>query len=155
MSRTLPIVIGLSCVMSAGCDKNLGTLDGHRLGRPESVVFSRNGSDHMMVVMSDLPDLCDALTEADPPSDDSYWVLSAWTHVGVHDPGEYAVEAYAAVSSDKDVEEYDTEAGGIKFKRIGADVLKAKVDITFPGNDRIKARVRAEYCDADLFVGMN
>jgi len=154
MTRSLTLLM-LSAGLSFGCDKNLGTLDGHELGRPKSVVFARDESEHIMVVMSDIEDLCDTLAGTDPPRVDDYWVLSAWTNVSVTDPGEYAVEAFAAIASHKDLEEYDTEAGGIKFKRIRDDLIKAKVDITFPGNDRLKAHVRAKHCDADLFVGMH
>ncbi|MAY80131.1 MAG: hypothetical protein CL930_05015 [Deltaproteobacteria bacterium] len=148
--------LGLATMLltTAGCDHNLDSIDGHVLGNPESVVFSRNDSDHIMIVMSDLPDLCDALSSADLPHADDFWVVSAWTHVGVNDPGDYAVEAFAAVSRNAGIDEYDTEAGGIKFNRIGADLIKAKVDVTFPGNDRLKAKVKAEYCDSDLFLGM-
>jgi hypothetical protein len=154
MSRKLSLIL-VSIGLSWGCDKNLGEIDGHYLGRPKSVVFARSTNDHVMIVMSDLENLCDDLSGSDPPRVDDYWVVSAWTNVGVSDRGEYAVEAYAAVSTNKDIDEYDTEAGGIKFNRISEDLIKAKVDITFPGNDRLKARVRAKHCDTDLFVGMH
>ena len=153
MNRYLPLLL-VSVGLGWGCDRNLGSLDGHFLGRPKSVVFNRNDNDHVMIVMSDLDDLCADLSNADPPRMNNYWVVSAWTNVGVPDKGEYAVEAFSAVSTKNDLDEYDTEAGGIKFKRIREDIIKAKVDITFPGNDRLKANVRAKHCDADLFVGM-
>jgi hypothetical protein len=153
VNRHLPFLL-LPITFGLGCDRNLGTLDGHDLGRPESVVFNRNENGHIMIVMSDLEDLCDELSKADPPSMDNYWVVSAWTNVGVAEEGEYAVEAYASVASHKDNDEYDTEAGGVEFLRMREDIIKAKVDVTFPGNDRLKARVKARHCAADLFVGM-
>ena len=140
--------------LSIGCDRNLDTIDGHVLGKPESVVFARNDNDHLMLIMSNLPDLCEALSLADIPAQDDFWVMSAWTSVSVDEPGEYAVEAYAAVSENTEIDEFDTESGGIKFQRLSADHLTAKVDVNFPGNHRIKATVTAEYCDAELFVGM-
>ena len=147
-------VMAVALMLGTGCSKQLGTLEGNIIGKPESVVFARNDSGHIMLVLSDLPDLCDSLAGSDPPDTDDFWILSSWTHVGVNDPGEYAVEAFVAISKNQVIEEYDTEAGGIKFKRLGVDVIKAKVDLTFPGNDRLKGVVLAEYCDADLFVGM-
>ena len=152
--RNLGIVIITTAAMSVGCDRNLDTIDGHVLGKPESVVFSRNDNDHVMVIMSNLPELCESLASSDLPAQDNFWVLSAWTSVNVDEPGEYAVEAYAAVSENTEIEEFDTESGGINFKRLGADHLKAKVDVNFPGNHQVKANVTADYCDADLFVGM-
>ena len=152
--RNLGIVFFSTAAMFTGCDRNLDTIDGHVLGKPESVVFSRNDNDHVMVIMSNLPDLCESLASSDVPAQDNFWVLSAWTSVNVDEPGEYAVEAYAAVSENTEVDEFDTESGGINFKRLGADHLKAKVDVNFPGNHQVKANVTADYCDADLFVGM-
>ena len=152
--RNLGIVIITTAAMSVGCDRNLDTIDGHVLGKPESVVFSRNDNDHVMVIMSNLPELCESLASSDLPAQDNFWVLSAWTSVNVDEPGEYAVAAYVAVSENTEIEEFDTESGGINFKRLGADHLKAKVDVNFPGNHQIKANVTADYCDADLFVGM-
>ena len=152
--RKLGTVILTLSALGAGCDRNLDTIDGHVLGKPESVVFARNDNDHLMIIMSNLPDLCDALGSADIPAQDDFWVMSAWTSVNVDEPGEYAVEAYAAVSENTEIDEFDTESGGIKFKRLSADTLTAKVDVNFPGNHRIKANVTAEYCDAELFVGM-
>ncbi len=153
MSRT-SYALAAALLLGTGCDHELGMLDGHDLGRPESAVFSRDDNGHIMLVMSNLSDLCDTLTDADTPSSDDFWVLSAWTAVGVDDPDEYAVEAYAAVSQNQEIEEYDTEAGGFTISRIDAEQIKGRLDITFPGNDRSKARLSAEYCEADLFVGM-
>jgi hypothetical protein len=152
--RNFGIGILTLTTLGVGCDNNLDTLDGHVLGTPESVVFARNDNDHMMVIMSNLPDLCESIASSDVPAKDDFWVLSAWTHVNVDAPGEYAVEAYAAVSENTEIEEFDTESGGIKFKRLGADHLKARIDVNFPGNYRVKANITAEFCDADLFVGM-
>ena len=42
----------------------------------------------------------------------------------------------------------------MKIKRLGVDKVKAVIDLTFPGGDRVKARVTAELCDEDLFAGM-
>ena len=153
MSRLTPV---LFCVAALGlsCDHNLDTLDGHELGEPTSAVFSRDSNGHVMLVLSSLSDLCQTLAEADAPKTDDFWVLSAWTSVGVDEPDEYAVEAYVAVSTNQEVEEYDTEAGGIEFSKVDASEIQGVIDITFPGNDQIKARFEAEYCDSDLFVGM-
>ncbi len=146
--------LGAVALMGLSCDRNLDTLDGHDLGQPTSAVFSRDDNGHVMVVMSNLTDLCQTLAEADSPTTDDFWVLSAWTHVGVDEPDEYAVEAYVAVSTNQEIEEYDTEAGGMTFSRLDADMIKGRLDITFPGNDRVKAHITADYCEADLFVGM-
>jgi len=153
MSRSLAIISVLTG-LNVGCDNNLDVLDGHELGRPNSVVFSRDDNGHLMLVMSNLTDLCGTLGDASAPENDDFWVLSAWTHVGVDEPNEYAVEAYAAVSTNQEIEEYDTEAGGVTVSRLEPDLLKGRLDLTFPGNDHLKAHITADYCDADLFVGM-
>ena len=138
----------------AACDRSFDEVDGYKLGRPESVVFARNQSGHMMFVMSNLSNLCDTLASADPPALDDYWVLSNWTRLEVDAPGEYATEAFVAVSNNSVIDEYDTEVGELKIKRLGVDKVKAIIDLTFPGGDRVKARVTADLCDEDLFAGM-
>ena len=100
MDRRLT-ALGMALAFGTGCSKNLGTLEGNIIGKPESVVFARNDSGHIMLVLSNLPDLCSSLSAADPPDTDDFWVLSSWTHVGVNDPGEYAVEAFVAVSKNQ------------------------------------------------------
>ena len=139
----------------AGCDRSFDEVDGHKLGRPESVVFARNQSGHMMFVLSNLPNLCDTLASADPPAIDDYWVLSSWTRLEVDAPGEYATEAFVAVATNSAIDEYETEVGELDVHRVGVDAIKARLDLTFPGGERIKARMTAELCDEDLFVGMH
>ena len=153
MSRLSPAFLAL-LGLGISCDSSLDTVGGHELGVPTSAVFSRDGNGHMMVVLSNLEDLCTTLAESDAPSTEDFWVLSAWTAVGVDEPSEYAVEAYVAISDNQVIEEFDTEAGGIDFSQVDADQVKGVIDITFPGNDQIKARFAAEHCESDLFVGM-
>jgi len=153
MSRSFCALLTVAA-LSTSCDYDLDTLDGHDLGKPSSAVFSRDDNGHIMIVLSNLTDLCQTLAAADTPSQDDFWVLSAWTSVGVDESDEYAVEAYVAVSTNQVIEEYDTEAGGIEFSQVDADEVAGILDITFPGNDQITARFEAEYCDSDLFVGM-
>lgn len=141
-------------MLGVACDHNLDEIDGHVLGKPESVVFARNQSGHIMFVMSDLPNLCDALASADPPAMDEYWVMSSWTRVDVDAPGDFAAEAYIAVAQNPATDEYETESGSINVQRLGVEVIKGKLDLTFPGVERIKAHFTAELCDEDLFVGM-
>ena len=69
-----------------GCDNSLDSIDGHHLGKPESVIFGTNDSGHTMLVMSDLPNLCEAVRSADPPERNDFWVLSTWTHVDAETP---------------------------------------------------------------------
>jgi hypothetical protein len=153
MSRSILAVLSVAA-LGLSCDTDLDTLDGHKLGKATSAVFSRDRNGHVMLVLSDLPDLCESLVEADAPSKADFWVLSAWTSVGVDESSEYAVEAYVAVSTNQVIEEYQTEAGGVEFSQVDADELAGVIDITFPGNEQIKARFEAEFCDSDLFVGM-
>ena len=142
------------CSLTAGCDRSFDEIDGYKLGRPESVVFARNQSGHIMFVMSNLPNLCDTLASADPPAVDDYWVLSSWTRLDVDTPGEYATEAFIAVANNAHTDEYDTQVGEVDVLRLGVEVVKAKLDLTFPGGERVKARVTAELCDEELFIGM-
>ena len=151
MKRFAMLTLGFALT---SCDRSFDQVDGHKLGRPESVVFARNQSGHIMFVMSNLPNLCTTLSSADPPSMDDYWVLSSWTRLEVDTPGEYSAEAYVAVANNAQIDEYETEVGDLKVQRLGVDAIKARLDLTFPGGDRLQARVTAELCDEDLFIGM-
>ena len=89
----------------SGCDRSFDEVDGHKLGHPDSVVFARNQSGHIMFVMSNLPNLCDTLASADPPAVDDYWVLSSWTRLEVDTPGDYSTEAFVAVAANNQIDE--------------------------------------------------
>ena len=58
------------------------------------------------------------------------------------------------MAENPNTDEYETESGTISVQRLGVEVIKGKLDLTFPGSERIKARFTAELCDEDLFVGM-
>jgi hypothetical protein len=143
-----------AAALSLSCDRSLDTIAGHDLGEPSSAVFSRDHNGHVMLVLSSLESLCETLAAPDPPAQDDFWVLSAWTSVRVEEVSEYAVEAYVAISTPKQIDEFETEAGGIELSQIDGDTMRGTIDITFPGNDQIEARFEAHYCDSDLFVGM-
>ena len=50
--------LGLTFLILAGslvgCDNSLDSIDGHHLGKPESVIFNTNDSGHAMLVMLSL-----------------------------------------------------------------------------------------------------
>ena len=92
-------------VTLVGCDNSLDSIDGHHLGKPESVIFGSNDSGHTMLVMSDLPNLCEAVRSADPPERNDFWVLSTWTHVDAETPDRYVVDSFAAITDNGAVHE--------------------------------------------------
>ena len=47
----------LALGFTAGCDHQLGVLDGTNLGEPQAAVFHHNPDSRLMVVLSDLPGL--------------------------------------------------------------------------------------------------
>ena len=150
--------LGLTSIALAGtligCDNSLDSIDGHHLGKPESVIFGTNDSGHTMLVMSDLPNLCEAVRSADPPERNDFWVLSTWTHVDAETPDRYVVDAFAAVTDNGAVHEYTTESGHVHIFSNDIGFIKADVDLNFPTGDTVSAEVEGRHCDANLFVGL-
>jgi len=150
------IAIGLVALaaFSTGCDNNLDSIDGHQLGEPESVIYGINESGHVMVVMSDLPHLCEAVRSADPPSRNQFWVLSSWSHIDASDPGRYVVDSYASITKNGTVHEYETQAGNLDIYSLSLGHIKADVNLRFATGDDVSAEVEGLHCDANLFVGL-
>ena len=140
--------------LSTGCDKSLDSIDGHTLGEPESVIYGTNDSGHIMMVMSDLPSLCEAVRSADPPARNDFWVLSLWSHIDADEPGRYRVDSYASIRENGELHEYETEAGTIDIFSLSLGHIKAEVDLTFSTGDEVSAEVEGRHCDANLFVGL-
>ena len=150
--------LGLASIALAGtlfgCDNSLDSIDGHHLGKPESVIFGTNDSGHTMLVMSDLPNLCEAVRSADPPERNDFGVLSTWTHVDAETPDRYVVDAFAAITDNGAVHEYTTESGHVHIFSNDIGFIKADVDLNFPTGDTVSAEVEGRHCDANLFVGL-
>ena len=140
--------------LSTGCDKSLDSIDGHSLGEPESVIYGTNESGHIMMVMSDIPNLCEAVRSADPPARNDFWVLSLWSHINADDPGRYRVDSYASIRENGSVFEYETEVGVIDIYSLNLGHVKADVDLKFSTGDVVSAEVEGRHCDANLFVGL-
>jgi hypothetical protein len=149
-------VLGLIAfaALFSGCDSSLDAIDGHTLGEPKSVIFGTNESGHTMMVMSDLPYLCDAVRSADPPARADFWVLSTWTNVDADVPGKYVVDTYVAVTDNGVVHEYETRAGVLNIQKFSLDEIKAEVKFSFSTGDSISANIRGELCSSNLFVGL-
>jgi len=141
-------------VTLVGCDNSLDSIDGHHLGKPESVIFGSNDSGHTMLVMSDLPNLCEAVRSADPPERNDFWVLSTWTHVDAETPDRYVVDSFAAITDNGAVHEYTTESGHVHIFSNDIGFIKADVDLHFPTGDTVSAEVEGRHCDTNLFVGL-
>ena len=137
-----------------GCDNSLDSIDGRYLGKPESVIFGSNDSGHTMLVMSDLPNLCEAVRSADPPERNDFWVLSTWTHVDAETPDRYVVDSFAAITDNGAVHEYTTESGHVHIFSNDIGFIKADVDLHFPTGDTVSAEVEGRHCDTILFVGL-
>ena len=146
-------LIALSGVLT-GCDKSLDSIGGHELGEPESVIYGSNESGHIMVVMSDLPNLCEAVRSADPPARNDFWVLSSWSHIDADDPGRYVVDSYAAITENGAIHEYETEAGMLDIFSLRMGHIKAEVDLRFSTGDDVSAEIEGNHCDANLFMGL-
>ena len=153
MNRKTHLIVVLGALI-AGCDGNLDSIDGHHLGEPESVIYGTNESGHTMMVMSDLPFLCDAVRSADPPARHDFWVLSTWTHVDADVPGKYTVDSYISVTDNGSVHEYETEAGVLDIHNLSLNHIKSQIDLSFSTGDKISAEVTGTLCNANLFVGL-
>jgi hypothetical protein len=152
--RNITFGILASSLLVTGCDSSLDSIDGHHLGEPKSVIYGTNESGHTMMVMSDLPNLCDAVRSTDPPSRHDFWVLSTWTHVDADVPGKYTVDTYVAVTDNGFVNEYETEAGVLDIQSLSLDHIKGEVKFSFPTGDKINADITGTFCNANLFVGL-
>ena len=138
----------------AGCDNDLDSIDGHRLGEPKSVIYGTNESGQIMVVMSDLPNLCESVRSADPPSRNNFWVLSTWSLIDADRPGSYVVDSYASITENGTVHEYQTESGKLDVFSLSLGRIKAGVNLRFPTGDDVTAEVEGRECDVNLFVGL-
>ncbi len=137
-----------------GCDSSLDSIDGHHLGTPESVIFGSNDSGHTMLVMSDLPNLCEAVRSSDPPERNDFWVVSTWTQIDADTPDRYAVDSFAAITDNGALHEYSTESGYVHIFSNDLGFIKADIDLQFPTGDTVSAEVEGRKCDANLFLGM-
>jgi len=138
----------------SGCDNSLDSIEGHKLGEPESVIYGTNESGQLMVVMSDLPNLCEAVRSSDPPARNHFWVLSTWSLIGADEPGNYVVDSYASITENGTVHEYQTEAGKLDVYTLSLGHIKADVNLKFATGDVVSAEVEGSQCDANLFVGL-
>ena len=137
-----------------GCDNSLDSIDGHHLGKPESVIFGTNDSGHTMLAMSDLPNLCEAVRSADPPERNDFWVLSTWTHVDAETLDRYVVDAFAAITDNGAVHEYTIESVTFTSSRTTSASSRPMSTSTSRRVDTVSAEVEGRHCDANLFVGL-
>jgi hypothetical protein len=144
--------IAAAAILGVGCDHSLDSIQGFELGEPTSAVFGFSSDREVMVVFSDMPDLCPLLWDTNPPPYDDYWVLSAWSLSAYRT--ETAISAYSYVAmSDYGLEWDDEGRGSLELSTIEDDRVEGVVDLTF-GQDEIHARFEAWYCDAHLFQGL-
>lgn len=135
-----------------GCDHSLDHLDGRKLGRPESAVFGASAEGQIMVVFSDLPELCPLLFEQDPPFYKEFWIVTAWTEYAYLEDEAQDAGGFAVLAQGSSWDEYDADVGALMIDRLDDDALSGKVDLLFSTGDPIWARFEAEPCDAPLFL---
>jgi hypothetical protein len=135
-------------LLLTGCDHQLDSIEGYDLGRPETVVWSKDDeSGRVMVVASDLNDLCDVLDTGEWPSP-PYWALWTWSETEASYESELDAEAFASIQDG--ILDDTFEGGGVMVLDDGDKALDVHIDVEF-GADRILADLQADNCDADLF----
>jgi hypothetical protein len=131
----------------AGCDRNLGSIEGFELGNPQSAVWAKDeATSRVGVVASDHESLCAALTSAAAPGT---WALWVWTQ----DEASYEADLSADAMVDIRDGVLDDVFPGDGVVRIDdrEGELQVQVDLTF-GEDRVKGSLRASPCEVDLFA---
>lgn len=138
----------------AGCDHNLGVLDGTDLGEPQAAAFHHSPDSRLMVVLSDLPGLCDDLHDNEAPEVGDWWVVSLWTGSSASVEGEYPADGFAALTRGGEVTELNTTTADLDVRDQTDTSISGRVDLSFSNGDRLGARFNAELCEAALFQGM-
>lgn len=152
-SKSLKIFLGLSIPGLAGCDHSLDSISHFQLGVPESAVFGFNDQRQIMVVFSDLPQLCPLLHDTEPPAYEDFWVMSVWTIDGWRLEEEISSLGYTALSDYGQLWEFPDGRGSLEIFSLEDDLLQGRVDMDFEGSG-VRARFDASWCDAALFQGM-
>jgi len=145
----------LALGFTAGCDHQLGVLDGTNLGEPQAAVFHHNPDSRLMVVLSDLPGLCDDLHTNEPPDVGDWWVLSLWTGSSANVDGDYPATGFTALTRGGQVTELQATAAELSVRDLSETQLDGRVDLSFDTGDRLGVRFTAELCEVPLFQGMD
>lgn len=142
----------------SGCGPaGLGQIGDTVITAPESAVVAWHQDGRGMVVLSDLPDLCERFADnpSDPPTDDAWWVVSA-TATEPLTAGTVAPAAgYAQIVTGGVPEEHvATEASVvITAQDAAAGTSSGQVELYF-GDDRLRATFQADLCATSaLFIG--
>jgi hypothetical protein len=131
----------------AGCDRNLGSIQGFELGNPQSAVWSKDeATSRIAVVASDHDALCAALTAGAAPGT---WALWVWSQGEARYESDLPADAMADIRDGvlDDVFEGD---GVVQIDDQEGD-LDVLVDVSF-GEDRVRGTLRASPCEVDLFA---
>lgn len=144
-----------SCLAAAGCQPyDFDRIGDVSLGVPGASVFGYSEIGELMVVFSDMPELCDALYQHDPPQFADWWVVSVWTRSAVRVGEDLAVDGYAAVSVSDEVTETDTTDAWLRLKSLDDEHVSGTVYLELESSDRIRAKFDALPCNAPLFIGL-
>jgi len=138
--------------IASGCDYSLDSVEGHELGLPTSSLFGYNTARELMVVLSDMPDLCPLMSDTESPPYGDYWVLSVWTLSAYETDDPMSADGYVGILDSGEDLEVDGR-GTIELKELEESYAKGIVEMTF-GNDEVRARFEAEPCDAPFFQGL-
>ena len=141
-------------IVLGGCDHSLDSVGGFGLGEPTSTVFAFGDQRQVMVVFSDLPELCELLHDTEAPPYTDYWVMSAWTLSGWKLDESLPSAGFASIAEYDQLWDFPDGRGALEFYSLDdPDVLEGRVALEFEGSD-VEARFSAHWCDADLFPGL-
>lgn len=107
-----------------------------------------------MLVFSDVPGLCDYLGQVEPPPYDNWWMSSVWTMDGIKLQEEQAADGWLTYTTSGAGWEFYADSAVVEFNELEEDVLSGKLRMFFDTKESIYASFEAEYCDVDLFLGL-
>lgn len=138
---------------SACAPWDLDHVDGQPLGVPGSAAYGLSEIGEIMVVFSDLPDICERMWDPDPPEFQDWWVVSVWSRSAPRVDERLPSYGYVAVSVYDEVRDYEALDAWVDLERIDPESVRGQVYVELDSGDRLRAHFEAPYCDAPMFAG--
>lgn len=155
------VLFCVTCALTASACRSLDSLDGVKLGEPSAVVYNSDADGSMMVVFSNVGNLCDQLGNVEGPDAPDWWVVSAVVNQDIVLGEEMSATGFASITQDGETTEYTSTSGSVEVNTMAEQLddwswsgrIEGKVDLSFDTGDDLRAKFEAEYCDFNLFQG--
>ncbi len=145
----------LTLLLSAGCNNVIDPLYGHELGRAESAVYGYDyNTRNIIVVFSNLENLCAKMTSDSQPMGEGDWVVSAWRTADGTGGFFSTVENGAVVSHETTGATLDVRILPSEAEALEGDPCKGTVELVFENGDTVATRFKTYYCSQALLNGL-